>query len=174
MARYTFVLLLALFLAACGGADDQDLTQRYALQARAQAWENRMPMAITPGQELGCTGLMVSFSIRSNTSTLPPGVLAQAVPLSKPGLPPLEIKVSQSESRLATRLVSAAEWLSLGGSVDSNFPPGGKSEQIFSGIARTCATENFRLDDELLVRVHIASNGEAAIVETKTKLYAAY
>ena len=65
MARYIFVLLLALFLAAYGGADDQDLTKRYALQARAQAWENRMPMAIIPGQELGCTGLMVSFSFYS-------------------------------------------------------------------------------------------------------------
>lgn len=173
MLRHTFLPLIML-LTACGGSGDQTLTQRYALRAQAEAWENRMPSARFPGEGPSCTALIVAFSIRGDGSGLPPAVLAQTVVLSKPGLPPVEINVSQSETGVVTRWVSASDWLSLLGSVDGNPPPGWKNEQALSGVARGCASDNFREGDELLVEVHIVSEGEAATVEAKAKLYAAY
>ena len=95
-----------------------------------------MPSARFPGEGPSCTALIVAFSIRGDGSGLPPAVLAQTVVLSKPGLPPVEINVSQSETGVVTRWVSASDWLSLLGSVDGNPPPGWKNEQALSGVAR--------------------------------------
>jgi hypothetical protein len=167
-------LLVILTLAACGGSDDQNLTEKHSLQLQAEAWENRMPAALLPGQTPSCTPLIVWFSIRAGEAGSPVDLRALSVSLTKQGVVAWDQPVSSSETGWTTRWTTAEDWLSLVGSSDGNPPPGTRVEQVFSGVARGCTTQVFAEDDDLLVKVAIESKGESAWVESALKLQAAY
>ncbi len=173
MKHLASLSLLAL-VAACGGSDDADLAERHGLRMQATAYENRMPGVVMPGEPPSCQSLIVGFSIRAGASGFPPGLVARKVVLSKPGVPPWEASVSLSETGLASRWVSEADWLSLVGSVDGNPPPGRHAESVFVGVARGCPTASFREGDELTAGVVVTAGGEQAVIQTRVTLSAAY
>ena len=169
------MLFTAVILAACGGSDNTSPPENQALRAQANVWENRMPRAEIPGMvEQPCTSLIVSFSLRAGTPGFPPGITAQSVTLSKPGVPMWQTPVSNTETGLTTRWVNDSDWISNVGSLDGTPPPGRRSEQVLYGVARGCSTPNFQPGDELLVGVRVAVAGQDSVVLYRAKLTAAY
>lgn len=142
-------LVVSVLLVACGGSQESDPIQPLDLRLQAEAWENRMPTALLPGQVPSCTSLIVAFSIRAEGAGLPAGIAARAVSLDKPGKATWQAAVSPTET-------------------------GVTSENVLAGVARGCATSDFAEGDELLVGVSVAAAGRQEIVQARVKLYAAY
>ncbi len=146
--RKSFGVLTCALLASCGGSDTRTLTEKYELRAQAEAWENRMPLALLPGQEPPCTALIVRFSVTTDQAALPAEMSAKSVSLSKGAAPQWTAEVSPSETGLT-------------------------SASTIEGVARGCKTEAFSEGDTLDVRVLMNAGDEQSEVKTSVQLYAA-
>lgn len=133
-----------------------------------------MPTALTPGQDAGCTPLIVVFSIRAGAAGFPPGVQARSVTLSKPGAAAWTRAVSSAETGLKPRWVSDDNWLRIQGSADGGPPPGTQPEQVLAGVARGCATAHFREGDLLALEVALIADGRVDSVRSELTLGSAY
>ena len=147
VVRKSFGVLICALVASCGGSDTRTLTEKYELQAQAEAWENHMPMGLLPGQEPPCTALIVRFSVTTN-QVLPPEMSAKSVSLSKGAAPQWTAEVSPSETGLT-------------------------GANTIEGVARGCKTEAFSEGDTLDVSVLINAGDEQSEVKTSVRLDAA-
>ena len=142
----TLSLSLALFLAACGGSDSESLTQRYELEAKAEAWEDHGLSVVFPGQQPTCTSLIVRFSVHTSQPGLPAGISAKSVILSKGSIASWTQDVSEAET----------------GQVNAT---------TLEGVARGCRADSFSEGDVLEVKVLLKAGEEHSEVKTSIKLY---
>jgi hypothetical protein len=145
MRRLLPIWLFA-FVAACSGSDDPNLTEKFQLRARADAYENHMPGVIFPGEPPSCTQLIVVFVVASPVTPLPLDFSAELVSLGKQNSIDWKAEVSASETGLT-------------------------DERTLQGVARGCKTEAFNKGDELDVVIRVKTNDTKADVKATAKLF---